>query len=103
MSRLVRRFRLLLPPSGYIALAGKAISSKYKEVFLSKDFLDPVVTRRLYRNAPKEDQDISHHCFLGRLPESIEPSHPSRQYGSKCQIHSDGIQNREHFSYYLAL
>jgi len=46
------------PPAAYIALAEKSINAKYKNVFHSKDFQDPVVTRRTYRNAPKEDKDM---------------------------------------------
>jgi len=45
------------PPAAYISLAEKAINKKY-DVALEKDFHNPVVTRRFYRNAPKEDQDI---------------------------------------------
>lgn len=45
-------------PGDYIAFAERAIGSKYKDVFLTKDFHTPVVTRRFYRNAPKEDQNI---------------------------------------------
>ena len=48
----------MLPPAAYVEMAKKAIKDKAGGKFLFRQFSEPVVTHRVYRNAPPADRDI---------------------------------------------
>jgi hypothetical protein len=45
------------PPAAYIEMAKKAIKAKDSEIIF-RQFSEPIVTHRIYRNAPSSDRDI---------------------------------------------
>lgn len=47
----------MLPRSAYVEIAKKAIQGHSKHLYLRR-FSDPIVTHRLYRNAPAADHDM---------------------------------------------
>lgn len=53
----------MLPPAAYIELAKKAIKKMDKDI-LFRDFAEPVVFRRFYKDAPAADRDIVGVAFV---------------------------------------
>ena len=48
----------LLAPSAYVNIAKDAIRNASNKQFRLRTFSDPVVSRRIYRNAPPADRDV---------------------------------------------
>jgi hypothetical protein len=53
----------MLPPGAYIELAKKAVKKMDSEI-LFRDFAEPVVLRRFYKDAPPADRDIVAVAFI---------------------------------------